>query len=55
MKLSEFIQENRVELEKAIADLGQSVTRPDDEDIKDWIMDDEALYRWAIQSGVSDI
>lgn len=54
MKLSEFIQENRAELETAIG-LDYDESGLDEEEIENWIMKDEGLYNWALQNGVYDI
>ena len=54
MKLLEFIEENRDEITKSIGD-DWGIVAEDDEELVDWIMNDEGLYIWALQNGVSDI
>ena len=49
MRLREFIQQNRAEIDAAIARaLGRKTNpRPNDEERRLWILNDEGLYRWA--------
>ena len=54
MKLREFIKNNREELDRLIR---RALDRPDfklnDEERRQWILNDEGLYNWARQEGVS--
>lgn len=54
MTIKEFIQENRRELIAAILLLCPNCEVGDDE-IEEWVSNDEGLYYWAINSGVTDI
>jgi succinate dehydrogenase flavin-adding protein (antitoxin of CptAB toxin-antitoxin module) len=50
MTLEEFINENRGELRDCILNvLGQNFD-VDDEEIEDWIMNDEGLYNWMLEN-----
>ena len=52
--LREFIRENREELDRCIARaLGESENpRPNDEERRQWVLNDEGLYQWARMEGV---
>lgn len=52
MTLNEFVRENRGELEDLILRACSNCVIYDIEDIEDWVMNDEPLYRWAIETGV---
>ena len=54
MKLSDFIKENREELDACIARaLNQDKNPiPNDNERRLWILNDEGLYRWARSEGV---
>lgn len=53
-----FIDENRDEIDAIIVDRlgkkpwGEELT---DEDREDWVANDESLYLWAIEEGVTDV
>ncbi len=54
MKMRDFIKNNRVELDAAIARaMGHaSNPHPNDEERRLWVLNDEGLYRWARSEGV---
>lgn len=54
MSLSQFIKENRAELDAYIAKaLGRDENPyPNDQERRLWILHDEGLYRWAKSEGV---
>ena len=54
MTLREFVKNNRKELDDCIArSLGRnSNPRPNDEERRLWVLNDEGLYRWARGEGV---
>ena len=54
MTLREFVKTNRKELDSCIARaLGRvSNPRPNDEERRLWVLNDEGLYRWARGEGV---
>ena len=56
MTLQEFIDDNRDELDLMIR---TAIDQPnfdlDDEERRVWIMNDEGLYNWALESGVEEI
>lgn len=54
MTLQQFIKDNRKELDQAIARaIGRDENPyPNDKERKDWILNDEGLYRWARSEGV---
>jgi len=56
MTINEFIKDNRSELLTAIQSVA-SIDGIDDIDgeIELWVMNDESLYNWALDSGVEDI
>ena len=54
MRLKKFIKENRKEIDRCIAH-ALSMNRnpyPNDEERRQWILNDESLYRWALSEGV---
>lgn len=51
MSLREFIKENRQELDKCIHRVVPG-SRLNDEDRRQWILNDEGLYNWARCEGV---
>ena len=51
MKLKEFIKENKQELDAAI-DRACPGAQRNDEERRQWILNDEGLYQWARSSGV---
>jgi len=52
MIMKQFIKENREELDSCIRRaLGNSEYRLNDEERRQWIMNDEGLYLWARSSG----
>jgi hypothetical protein len=53
MDISEFIEEHRQELIEAIT--GQESIMAidlDDEEIENWVLNDESLYTWVVSEGV---
>lgn len=54
MSLTQFIKENRAELDAAIARaIGrESNPYPNDAERRIWVLNDEGLYRWAKSEGV---
>lgn len=55
MTLRTFVEKNRTTLVDSIKSICSNCQIDDDEDIEDWIANDEGLYNWAIDSGVEDI
>ena len=60
MRMRDFIAENRAELESSIRGVINTgrESNPiqcalDDDDIEDWIANDEGLYNWARSCGVN--
>ena len=51
MTIEKFIEENKVEIDKAIKRACPSCDLDNDER-EMWIMNDEGLYQWAIDEGV---
>ncbi|HRT04077.1 MAG TPA: hypothetical protein P5204_00120 [Kiritimatiellia bacterium] len=54
MSLREFVRRNRTEIDAAIASaLGKDRNPyPNDEERRDWVLNDEGLYNWAREEGV---
>lgn len=52
MTMQEFIDEHRGEIADGIRRATGQNTQPDDEEIEQWIENDEGLYNWAEESGV---
>ena len=56
MTLQEFIDDNRAELDLMIR---TAIDQPnfdlDDDERRLWVMNDEGLYNWALESGVEEI
>jgi len=53
MRMSEFIKQNRKELDRLIKKAMHDMDyRLNDGDRKDWILNDEGLYNWARREGV---
>jgi hypothetical protein len=54
MTLKEFIKQNRQELDTCIARaIGRDKNpRPNDEERRLWVLNDEGLYNWARSEGV---
>ena len=50
MRLQDFIRENRQELDECIKRVCPNC-RLNDEDRKQWILNDEGLYNWARYEG----
>lgn len=52
--IKEFIQENREELDRCIAQAMGREENPykNDDERRQWILNDESLYRWARSEGV---
>jgi len=51
MSLREFIRQNRKELDEYIKGRGID-WRLNDEDRREWVLNDEGLYLWAREEGV---
>lgn len=51
MKLRDFIKENREELDRCIQRVCPGASK-NDEERRQWIYNDEGLYRWARSCGV---
>lgn len=47
MSLTQFIRENRQELDECIKRVLGKDAKLNDSDRRDWILNDEGLYRWA--------
>ena len=48
MSKREFIRQNRAEIDQAIGQaIGDPYYRLNDREREQWIMNDEAMYRWA--------
>lgn len=54
MSLTQFIKENRTEIDEAIKRVVPNV-RLNDSERRNWILNDEGLYNWARRSGVKNI
>jgi len=54
MTLAQFIKDNRTELDRCIARaIGRDTNPyPNDKERRDWVLNDESLYRWARSEGV---
>ena len=52
MKLEEFINMHRRTLKRAIERVCPNIDGLDDEEIGEWIANDEGLYNWAKDEGV---
>lgn len=50
--MSRFIRENRAEIDAYIRSVTHRDTRLNDEDRRQWILNDETLYLWARREGV---
>ena len=51
--MAQFIETNREELVRLIVAYVPNIRQPlDDEDLEQWIANDEGLYLWAQESGV---
>ena len=53
MKLSDFIDENRYELNECINRVLDRELVNDDDETELWILNDEGLYNWAENCGVN--
>lgn len=51
MTIRDFIRTNREELDECIHGVCKSITL-NDEDRRQWILNDEGLYNWARREGV---
>lgn len=54
MKVEEFINDNRNALVRIVGEICSNCSLGDD-DLEEWISNDESLYNWAISEGVEDI
>jgi len=54
MTLSEFIRENKQKIDSSIKNVCSNCDL-DNEERENWIMNDEGLYNWALNSNVTDI
>ncbi len=52
MTLANFIKENREELDRYIRRVNPDGPRLDNEERRQWILNDEDLYNWARREGV---
>jgi hypothetical protein len=53
MTMRNFIRENREEIDRCVHSIpGMEDYRLNDKDRRDWILNDESLYRWARSEGV---
>lgn len=53
MTMKQFIKENREEIDRGVRRaLGRPDYRLNDEERRQWILNDEGLYLWARSSGV---
>ena len=52
MKMREFIDENRDEIEAGIRRVCPNIGKLTKSDLRDWIANDEGLYLWARSEGV---
>ena len=54
MTLKQFIKDNREELDKCIAQALKKDKNPypNDEERRQWVYNDEGIYRWARSEGV---
>jgi hypothetical protein len=50
--IEDFIEENKSEIEAAIKRVWKNADNLDNEDIEQWILNDEGLYNWARSEGV---
>lgn len=53
--LREFVKRHRSEISEVIRALCPNVGSLNDEDRRQWVMNDEGLYRWARSWGVREI
>lgn len=51
MALSEFVAENRTEIDSLVVK-AYGVTPADDDEREDFVLNDEGLYLWAVDEGV---
>lgn len=54
MTLSEFIRKNQAEIDRAIRSVVSNADL-DNNERENWILNDEGLYSWALNEGVTDI
>lgn len=52
MSLKEFIRLNRGSIDQAILRACPNVPRLNDDDRRQWVLNDEGLYLWARRAGV---
>jgi hypothetical protein len=52
MILEEFIEQNRSELKRNIQEIAPARRSLDDDELALWVLNDEDLYNWALESGV---
>lgn len=55
MTLAEFVQKHRHEIEALVRQACPNVGPLDDDDLGDWVLNDEGLYRWAVSVGCDDL
>jgi len=53
--LAKFIERYRSELTRMIRTSVPNLGALDDDDIEQWIANDEGLYQWALSEGVEDL
>lgn len=51
VSLREFIRLHRKEIDKAIRNACPNIGTISDEERRQWILNDEGLYRWALAEG----
>jgi hypothetical protein len=52
MRLSVFVAKNRADIDSAIRGACSNVGRLNDDERRQWVLNDEGLYLWARQEGV---
>lgn len=50
-----FVYNHRKEIDETIKKACPNCTGIDDDERENWIMNDESLYNWALNKGVTDI
>jgi len=55
MTMRDFIRQNRKALDEAILSACPNLPRLNDDERREWILNDETLYRWARFEGVKEV
>lgn len=55
MTLREFCRQNRKAIDAAIREVCSNCQIQGDDDREDWVLNEESLYNWAQQEGVTDL